>query len=306
MLLKSVRSLLSHHCSKNRLSCYLDGQLSEREATRVDEHLDECETCRNDLESLRATVALLRAAPPPCMPRSVVIPESAVAAQCRTRRVDRTFGALRVGAVAVTLVLAVLLSQDAIRALRPMESVQTVAMEMAAGSGPVPEDAAGDPGVLAEAPAETMAALASESVPVADSEQVELLSATEEAALATETAVEEGESAPLAEGTPALEMSDSENLGPEGEIASEQGILAKQAIAVTEDENAVPEDQGNLYESDAPPESPASRDASAETTSPAHRETLWTPLRLAAAALAVLLVLLIGALVWIGRRRVVL
>jgi hypothetical protein len=227
---------------------------------------------------------------------------------------DTTFAALRVGAVAVTLMLAVLLSLDAFRAIRPTENVQTVAREMVAGGGPVPEDAAGGPAVLAEAPAEAMAALASEPVPAADIEQVELLTAAEEALLTTETAAETEAAtealsmmaAPLPEGTPALEMSESENLGPEGEIAPDQGILAKQASAETEDEAAIREAHENANESNARPELSVSRDAFAETSGLADRETPWTGSRVAAAVLAALLVFLIGALAWIRRRRVTL
>ncbi|MFO7698931.1 MAG: hypothetical protein R6X16_17515 [Anaerolineae bacterium] len=227
---------------------------------------------------------------------------------------DTTFAALRVAAVAVTLMLAVLLSLDAFRAIRPTDNVQTVAMEMVAGGKVPQEEAGGGPAVLAEAPAEAMAALASEPVPAADVEQVELLAAADEAPVTTEAAAE-GEvaaealsmmAAPLPEGTPALEMSDSENLGLEGEIASEQGILAKQASVETEDEAAIREARENANESNARQELSVSRDALAETSGLADRETLWTSSRVAAAVLTTLLVFLLGALAWIRRRRVTL
>jgi hypothetical protein len=151
-------------------------------------------------------------------------------------------------------------------------------------------------------------------LPAADIEQVELVTAAEEAGLATETAAETEAAtealsmmaAPLPEGTPALEMSESENLGPEGEFAPDQGILAKQASAETEDEAAIREDHENANESNARPELSVSRDAFAETSGLADRETLWTGSRVAAAVLAALLVFLIGALAWIRRRRVTL
>jgi hypothetical protein len=41
------------------LSAYIDGELSESESIRVQEHLDQCACCCNELESLRQTKRLL-------------------------------------------------------------------------------------------------------------------------------------------------------------------------------------------------------------------------------------------------------
>lgn len=58
---KSGRS----QCSRTRdaLSGYLDRRLNPEEAARVEEHLSTCQGCQEELESLRATVALLHSLP---------------------------------------------------------------------------------------------------------------------------------------------------------------------------------------------------------------------------------------------------
>ena len=45
------------------LSSYVDGQVSDAETRRVEEHLASCAECRRDLETLRATVGLLKGLP---------------------------------------------------------------------------------------------------------------------------------------------------------------------------------------------------------------------------------------------------
>ena len=48
-----------HSRLKDLLSAYIDGQVSESEAIRVEEHLSGCDECRRELGTLRATVELL-------------------------------------------------------------------------------------------------------------------------------------------------------------------------------------------------------------------------------------------------------
>ena len=52
-----------HEACQDNLSAFLDGQLSARQRSRVEKHLQECAACREELESLRQTVSLLRSAP---------------------------------------------------------------------------------------------------------------------------------------------------------------------------------------------------------------------------------------------------
>ena len=58
------------------LSAYVDGQVSESEASRIEQHLGGCEEYRLELDSLRATVALLRDLPQLEVPRSFTLAEA--------------------------------------------------------------------------------------------------------------------------------------------------------------------------------------------------------------------------------------
>lgn len=50
----------NEHWAKDRLSLYLDRQLDPADKVKVESHLNACQACREDLESLRATVAALK------------------------------------------------------------------------------------------------------------------------------------------------------------------------------------------------------------------------------------------------------
>ena len=60
------------HINQGDLSEYLDGRLSGTAAARVDRRLAECSTCRQELDTLRSTVSLLRQTPELALPRSFV------------------------------------------------------------------------------------------------------------------------------------------------------------------------------------------------------------------------------------------
>jgi Putative zinc-finger len=62
---RAFRRSKKGRCSGTRdaLSGYMDGRLNPEEAVRVEEHLNTCRGCREELESLRATVALLHRLP---------------------------------------------------------------------------------------------------------------------------------------------------------------------------------------------------------------------------------------------------
>ena len=68
------------HVAPALLSEYLDSRLTGRQAERVRMHLEACERCREELESLRATVALLKRMPVVTPRRSFVLRERPVAA----------------------------------------------------------------------------------------------------------------------------------------------------------------------------------------------------------------------------------
>lgn len=55
-----ARATLCCSGARDRLSSYLDGELSERERGRLEQHLSWCPSCRRMLTNLRRTVAGLR------------------------------------------------------------------------------------------------------------------------------------------------------------------------------------------------------------------------------------------------------
>ena len=63
------------------LEAYYDGELDAGKAARVEEHLQTCALCRQELDSLRSLSALLHTAPPP----SFSAPPEAFAAQVASR-----------------------------------------------------------------------------------------------------------------------------------------------------------------------------------------------------------------------------
>jgi hypothetical protein len=64
-----------NQCSRTRdvLSGYVDRRLDPEEAARVENHLSKCQRCREELRSLRATVALLRSLPEVAPSRSFAV-----------------------------------------------------------------------------------------------------------------------------------------------------------------------------------------------------------------------------------------
>ena len=66
---------------RERLSAYLDSELGEHERATLEQHLPTCEACRQTLEELRQTRALLRSVPLPVLPRSFRLPETGAVPQ---------------------------------------------------------------------------------------------------------------------------------------------------------------------------------------------------------------------------------
>lgn len=50
---------MDHQRAQDLLSDYLDGELSAESASELEQHLEGCEECRLDLESLRETLSVL-------------------------------------------------------------------------------------------------------------------------------------------------------------------------------------------------------------------------------------------------------
>lgn len=92
---------------KGMLSPYIDGQLSPSEMERIERHIEECDACRRELESLRAVVSLLHRVPMVALPRSFTIAARA------PRRRPVALQALRVATAVAVLMLAFVITGDA-------------------------------------------------------------------------------------------------------------------------------------------------------------------------------------------------
>jgi anti-sigma factor RsiW len=98
---------------KGMLSPYIDGQLSPSEMERIERHIEECDACRRELESLRAVVSLLHRVPMVALPRSFTIAVKA------PRRHPAALGALRVATAVAVLLLAFVFTGDALNFIGP-------------------------------------------------------------------------------------------------------------------------------------------------------------------------------------------
>lgn len=76
----------NRHLTKEQLSAFLDGHLSSTERAHVDAHLKTCMQCQQDVADVRQTVALLRALPPPQLPRSFMLPTDGQVIPAQARR----------------------------------------------------------------------------------------------------------------------------------------------------------------------------------------------------------------------------
>lgn len=96
------------HIPQELVSAHMDGRSHGRECQRVEEHLELCAACREEMEGLRSTVALLRRLPVAPVPRPFALD---VAAARQAPGVPYPL-ALRVAATVAVLLLAMLVAAD--------------------------------------------------------------------------------------------------------------------------------------------------------------------------------------------------
>ena len=148
------------HFKPETLSEYLDGQLPGAAREKVARELESCAACRGELESLRATVLLLRDLPEMRVPRTFILagppPEPVAARPPVPLRMPNWAYA---GAASLAgLALAVLVSADATGLLTP--GPRPVSPGASAAAAPAQQDAA------ATATPDTLAAAAPTETPV--------------------------------------------------------------------------------------------------------------------------------------------
>jgi anti-sigma factor RsiW len=99
-------SKTEHGWVEERLSAYLDGELSSKERNAVERHLARCQDCQWELRTLRQTIQWTKELPTVQVPRVFTIQAPAQAA--RARRRERRWGlALLQGATALVALLLV-------------------------------------------------------------------------------------------------------------------------------------------------------------------------------------------------------
>jgi hypothetical protein len=129
-----------------RLSAYLDGEISKKEAANLEARLRNEPELRRGLEALRATATLLRALPEVSPPRDLTLTPEMVGIKPR-----RPHPALRLATALVSLAFAALVGLDAITTMLPLagsmapapdERVLGVQEEMMAEAPMAPEPGA--------------------------------------------------------------------------------------------------------------------------------------------------------------------
>ena len=99
---------LEHDRARGLLSAYLDNEVSPAERARIERHLDACQACRHDLETLRWSVGLTRQVEHVPLPRAFTLaPAQAAAPSAPPARRAGLYDLLR-GATALTAVLLLL------------------------------------------------------------------------------------------------------------------------------------------------------------------------------------------------------
>ena len=99
-----------HEWAAQQLSAYLDSELSPSDRERVEAHLKECQTCTEELRTLRWTVSLAAQMPTLKAPRSFLITEAI--AQPRRMPFSVAYVYLRSATVAVAALLSIVLASD--------------------------------------------------------------------------------------------------------------------------------------------------------------------------------------------------
>ena len=146
-----------HNRLRTLLSAYIDRQVSEVEVSQVEEHLAGCGECRLELDTLRATVGLLKNLPELEVPRSFTLTES----PAPISPTPSIAWAPRIATSAVALLLVVLLVGDALGVITqsapsgeiaaPLE-FRAPAPEAAAPAAAAPAPEAAAPAAAAPAP----------------------------------------------------------------------------------------------------------------------------------------------------------
>jgi hypothetical protein len=179
-----------HQACQDDLSAFVDGRLSARERSRVQRHLEKCQACQADLDSLRQTVALLRSAPALRPPRSFFIPSAEGVRQQQVRRRRLSYGYLQAATAVATVMLVLVVSGDALLRLQaPVPAASMPTSHEVTAAYESQEVRAAAPPAPAAAPSEAVKSMEVTAQPaVAPTEQAAAELSEAGQALETETA----------------------------------------------------------------------------------------------------------------------
>ena len=309
------------HIKQDDLSAYLDGQISEADAARIDQRLAQCADCRQDLDALRSTVSLLQRMPEITLPRSFVMPGPppalmAIRPPAPLRMPQWVYSGAAATAV---LVLAILISADATGLLTPNLPARTLESTAAAAAVPAPQAA---PEIFQGDGTEAAVEMAAPLEPVAElavtAEKVLSVTVTKESevseAIAKAPTLRKSEAAPQA--AAALEApDDSQAAAPVAAMAEAQiaeaanaesvppppiaGLAYAEAEAVAETKATPPPAVSDLTTPDKPSEPALALQERSSAIPPAYNPiTLWRVLEGLTAIVALTFLVM-----WLLRRR---
>lgn len=104
----SRRKKTEHRWVEESLSAYMDGELSPADRARVEEHLQRCKSCTQNLRTLQHTVRLVRELPAMSAPRSFAVRPAVTRARPVRAAPSWGYGVLK-GATAIAALLLMLL-----------------------------------------------------------------------------------------------------------------------------------------------------------------------------------------------------
>jgi hypothetical protein len=131
-----VLARIRHRRTRRQLSPYLDGMLSKQESSRLEEHLAQCQACREELADLRATIEALAELPLAEAPRSfalTAVPQRIEALRPAARRAE--FG-LGLATALAAFILAVVAAGDLLGVPGGGEEEAPAAMRMESEAAP--------------------------------------------------------------------------------------------------------------------------------------------------------------------------
>ncbi len=241
-----------HQYVEERLSAYLDGELSPQERSEVESHLDVCQDCQWNLHTLRQTVQWTRTLPTVPIPRVFTIPVPAQPTRVPRRR--WTLPVLQGATALVAVLLFFVVAGDYwLTGSLPVLPPRPEAYEEQAPAGELAATARYEPPQAAEV--EKQPATVVETVVVEKAVEVEETMEVEKEVVVEVEAVEAETTMPAPSALPApAETVPAERVAPEAEVsptpppdASGMGVMdfgtpteeGVATVAVTETEPSV-------------------------------------------------------------------